>query len=59
MPGERIERLNVIGRGRFRPGRDGALAQRRVTVRNHQIGIDVLLNAEAAAFRAGAKRIIE
>ena len=59
MLGERVERLSVIGRGRFRPGRDGALAQRGVTVGDHQVGIDVLLDAEAAAFRAGAKRIVE
>ena len=56
---ERGQRLHVIGRRRFRPRRDRALAQRRVLVGDDEVGIDVLLDAEAAAFRAGAERIVE
>ena len=59
MLAERGERLHVIGRRRFRPRRDGALAQGALLVGNDQVGIDVLLDAEPAAFRAGAERIVE
>ena len=59
MLAQRGERLHVIGRRRFRPRRDGALAQRALLVGNDQVGIDVLLDAEPAAFRAGAERIVE
>src|ERR1700722_14226456 len=59
MLAERGERLHVIGRRRFRPWRDGAFAQGALLVGNDQIGVDVLLDAEAAAFRAGAERIVE
>ena len=59
MFAQRGERLHVIGRRRFRPWRDGALAQRALLVGNDQVGIDVLLDAEPAAFRAGAERIVE
>ena len=56
---QRAERLRVIGRRGFGPRRDGALAQRAFLVGNDQIGVDVLLDAEPAAFRAGAERIVE
>ena len=56
---ERGERLHVIGRRRFRPWRDRALAQRALLVGDHQVGVDVLLDPEPAAFRAGAERIVE
>ncbi len=56
---QRGERLDVIGRTRLRPGRDGALAQGGVLVRDDQLGVDVLLEAEPAAFRTGAERIVE
>ena len=59
MLAERGERLHVIGRRRFRPRRDRALAQRALLVGNDQVGVDVLLDAEPAAFRAGAERIVE
>ncbi len=57
--GQRGEGLDVIGRRRLRPRRDGALAQRGVLVGDHQIGVDVLLEPEPAAFRAGAERVVE
>ena len=53
------ERLRVIGRARFRPRRDGALAQRALLVGNDQLGVDMLLDAKPAAFRAGAERVVE
>jgi hypothetical protein len=56
---ERGERLHVIGRRRFRPRRYRALAQRALLVGNDEVGIDVLLDAEPAAFRAGAERVVE
>ena len=59
MLAERLQRLHVIGRGRFRPRRDRAAAQGRVLVGNDEIGVDVLLDAEPAAGRAGAERIVE
>ncbi len=56
---ERGQRLHVIRRRRFRPRRDRALAQRALRVGDDQTGVDVLLNAKAAAFRAGAEWIVE
>ena len=56
---QRGQRLHVIGRARFRPRRDGALAQRAVLVGDDEIGVDMLLDAEPTAFRAGAERIVE
>ena len=53
------QRLHVIGRARFRPRRNGAAAQGALLVGNDQLGIDVLLDAEPAAFRAGAERVVE
>src|SRR4249919_3425347 len=44
---------------RIWPGRDGTLAQRGVAVGDDEIGVDMRLDAEAAAFRAGAERIVE
>ena len=51
--------LVVIGRGRFRPGRDGALAQRRLRIGDHQLRIDLLLGAQPATGGAGAEGIVE
>jgi len=42
-----------------RPGRDRTLAQARFLVGNDEVGIDVLLDAEPAAGRAGPERIVE
>src|SRR5262249_24324728 len=56
---QRLERLRVVGRGGFRPWRDRALAQRRILVRNAQVGVDLLFAPEPAAGRAGAERIVE
>src|SRR5216683_2891804 len=56
---ERGQGLDVIGRGRFRPRRDRALAQGQFLVGNDQLFVDVLLDAEAAAGRTGAVRIVE
>ena len=57
--GQRLQRLHVIRRGRLRPWRDGALAQGQLLVGDDEIGIDVLLDAEAAAGRAGAVGVVE
>ena len=56
---ERLQRLDVIGRGRFRPRRDRAAAQGLVLVGNDEIGVDMLLDAKPAAGRAGAERVVE
>ena len=56
---ERGQGLDVIGRGRFRPRRDRALAQGQFLVGNDQVFVDMLLDAEAAAGRAGAIGIVE
>src|SRR6516162_11390710 len=59
VPAERLQGLHVVRRTRFRPWRYGTPAQRAVLVRNDEIGIDVLLDAEPAAFRTGAERVVE
>src|SRR5437660_865403 len=46
---ERGQRLDVIGRRRFRPRRDRALAQRHLLVGDDEVLVDMLLDAEAAA----------
>ena len=56
---ERGQRLDVIGRGRFCPRRDRALAQRQLLVGNDEVLVDMLLDAEAAAGRAGAIGVVE
>ena len=56
---ERRQRLQVIGRGRFRPGRDRALAQGHLLVGDDEVLVDMLLDAEAAAGRAGAIGVVE
>ena len=56
---ERLQGLDVIGARRLRPRRDGAAAQGLVLVGNDQVGVDVLLDPEPAAGRAGAERIVE
>src|SRR5439155_17306175 len=57
--GERSERLQIIGRRRFCPRRNRTAAQRALLVVHDEIGMDVLLDPEAAASRAGAERIVE
>ena len=56
---QRGQGLDVIGRGRFRPRCDRALAQGQFLVGNDQIFVDMLLDAEAAAGRAGAIGVVE
>ncbi len=56
---ERVERLDVVGARRLGPGRDRTRAQGLVLVRDDEIGVDVLLDPEPAADRAGAERIVE
>ena len=56
---ERGQGLDVIGRGRFCPWRDRALAQGQLLVRDDQVLVDMLLDAEAAAGRTGAVGIVE
>ena len=56
---ERGQRLDVIGRGRFGPRRDRALAQGHLLVGDDEILVDMLLDAEAAAGRAGAIGVVE
>src|SRR6202048_2255856 len=53
---ERRQGLDVIGRRGFRPWRDRALAQAQFFVGNDEVLVDMLLDAEPAAGRAGAIR---
>jgi hypothetical protein len=59
MLAERHQRLHVIGRGRSRPRRDRAAAQGPVLVGDDEIGVDVLFDAQPAAGRTSAERIVE
>ncbi|CAM5216194.1 hypothetical protein BTHI11S_05192 [Bosea thiooxidans] len=59
MPGERFQRLAVIGRGRLGPGRDRALLQRQRMIRHDHVRVDPHLVAEAVADRAGAEGVVE
>ncbi len=56
---ERLQRLQIIGRGGFRPRRDGALAQGDRLVRHNECGIEIELGAQPIAGRAGAMGIVE
>ncbi|GJD71291.1 hypothetical protein MMMDOFMJ_4246 [Methylobacterium gnaphalii] len=59
MLGQRFERLVVIGRGRLRPGRDGAALEAQGLVGDHEFRVDPHLVADAAADRAGTERVVE
>src|SRR5277367_286834 len=59
VPAERLQGLEIIGRARFRPGGDGALAQRQARVGNDERGVDREMAPEAAAGGTGAKRVVE
>src|SRR5207302_10036615 len=56
---ERGQRLDVIGRRRFRPRRDRALAQGHLLVGDDEVLVDMLLDAEAAAGRTRASGVVE
>ena len=56
---ERLQRLQIIGRARLRPGRDRAALQGELRVGHDERRIDGQLRAEAAADRAGAVRVVE
>ncbi len=58
MFGETFERLLVVGRRRFRPGRDG-LAQPFAGIRNDEGRIDMHRRSQTVAGRTGAERIVE
>ena len=57
-PPRRACRREVLRAGRA-PRRDGALADREVGVRHHQLGVDLERGAEAVARLAGAVRRVE
>ncbi len=44
VAGDRVQRLRIIGRRRFRPGRDRALAQRQRAVRHHELRVEIELH---------------
>src|SRR5271165_2314657 len=56
---KRLERLQIIGRARLRPGRDRAALQAELRVGHDQRRIDRQMRAEAPADRTGAVRIVE
>ncbi len=58
-PGQGIQRLLVVGRGRPLPRRDRPAAERQAVVRYDELGVDFPLGAEAVADRAGTGRIVE
>ena len=61
VPGQRLQRLLVVGRGAagLGPGIDGALLEAQRRVGHHQVGLEAHLGAEPVALRAGAGRRVE
>ncbi len=59
MTGQRLQGLGVERGGAFGPGRHRALVQTSLLVRNHQIGVEGELQAEAIAGGAGPGRVVE
>ena len=59
VPGQRVEGLQVIGRGRLAPRRDGVPAERQGMIGDDEGGVDHALGAEAVADRAGAVGVVE
>ena len=57
--GDRLDHGLVEARVAERPGDERALADRERRVRDEQVGVDLLLGAEARAARAGAVRRVE
>ena len=56
---QRLQRLQIIGRTRLRPGRDRAALEALLRVGHDERGIDRQMRAQAPADRAGAVRIVE
>ena len=59
MPRQRFQRLQVIGRRRLGPGRDGAFLQGQGLVGHHKRRIEIILYAKPVTLRAGAVRVVE
>ena len=59
MPGDAVQGLQVVGRGRVGPRLDRAVVQALLRVRHHQVRVHVEPAAEAVAGRAGAVRVVE
>ena len=59
MGGEALQGLAVIFRAGVGPGRERAVVQAQRRVRHDQSGIELGLDAEAVAGRAGAERVVE
>ncbi len=57
--GDRLDDRLVVARAPHRPGDERALGDREAGIGNEQVGIDLLLRAEAGAARAGAVRRVE
>ena len=57
--GQCLQRLQVIGRGGFRPRRNRAFAQGQRAVRHDQRRIEIKLGAEPVTGGAGAMRVVE
>ena len=56
---KRLQRLQIIGRARLRPGRDRAALEALLRVGHDQRRIDGQVRAQAPADRTGAVRIVE
>ena len=55
---QRLQHLEVVEVAAI-PAADGAARQRQLRILHHAVGIEILLNAEAVAGRAGARRVVE
>uniref|UniRef100_A0A0N4ZHZ6 ATPase_AAA_core domain-containing protein n=1 Tax=Parastrongyloides trichosuri TaxID=131310 RepID=A0A0N4ZHZ6_PARTI len=59
VQGQRLQRLRIEGRGAARPRRHRALVQGLVAIRDHQVGVEGQLDAQAVTGRAGAEGVVE
>ena len=55
---QRLQHLEVVEVAAI-PAADGAARQRQLRILHHAVGIEILLNTEAVAGRAGARRVVE
>ena len=59
MRGEGLQGLCLVRRGGFGPGRDGAVKEAKILVRNNHSRVDLKLLAESVARGARAEGVVE
>ena len=59
MLGDRLDRLDEIGRLALAPGRDGPVFEAEGGIRHHQAFVEEQLHPQTVAGRAGAERCVE